>query len=279
MLIPHSSTRKIRVQAPILWCGLTTLMACRGGGAQLGCGSPCPDGMVHIPAGTFEMGSNFEKAFPKEKPIHRVTLSAFCMDRTEVTIDAYAECVKAGKCGEGGGTGLYGCGRLPEHSGRAMNCVTWNQADHYCKQHGARLPTEAEWEYAARGTDGRLYPWGNQEPDRTRYWAGSDPICHFCPTKVGSFPAGASPFGVLDMVGNVQEWVADYYGPYSAAPQTNPLQTVHESQFSRRVQRGAWGGFEPSDIPRKPSRVTQRFGKSEKTTHTSEGFRCAKSLD
>jgi iron(II)-dependent oxidoreductase len=83
-----------------------------------------------------------------------------------------------------------------------MNCVTRDQAAEYCQAQGGRLPTESEWEYAARGTDGRLYPWGNEPPDRTRFWGGDDDrYCPGCPTIVGRFPKGASPFGVLDMIG------------------------------------------------------------------------------
>ncbi len=257
------------------------IAACRSQGPSTGCGAACPEGMVYIPAGTFQMGTDFEHAFSDERPVHQVTLSAFCMDRAEVTIDAYAECIKAGKCGEGGGTGLYGCGKLPEHSGRPMNCVTWTQADRYCKQRGARLPTEAEWEYAARGTDGRLYPWGHEAPNETHYWGGSNDFdCRGCPAKVGSHPGGASPFGVLDMVGNVAEWVADIYAPYSAEPQTNPLQTMPQhDHWPLRVQRGSWGGRDLDGIREKVSRVTGRTGKAETDTHTSEGFRCAKSLE
>lgn len=162
-----------------------------------------------------------------------------------------------------------------------MNCVTWIQADHYCKQQGARQPTEAEWEYAARGTDGRFYPWGDEAPNETHYWGGADdPGCPGCPTKVGSFPAGASPFGVLDMVGNVSEWVADLYAHYTPEPQTNPLQTVPQYAHSPlRVQRGGWGGRAPKDSAKKVSRVTRRGGRSDTDTHTTEGFRCAKSLE
>jgi formylglycine-generating enzyme required for sulfatase activity len=251
-----------------------------GNGARLGCGARCPEGMVLIPAGTFEMGTNFEHAFADERPVHKVTLSAFCLDRTEVTLDAYAQCAQAGKCGKAGGTGLYGCGKLPEHSGRPMNCVTWNQSVAFCKARGARLPTEAEWEYAARGTDGRLYPWGNEAPDRTRFWAGSTEFaCPGCPTKVGSFPAGASPFGVLDMVGNVLEWVADYHAHYPAEPQTNPLQNVPPyPRDPTRVQRGGDGGFGKLAVDERDGRVTRRYSMSEHYTHTGEGFRCAQPL-
>src|SRR5262245_60267408 len=106
----------------VLFGSACAVSACRGAGRSR---SACPEGMVPIPAGTFEMGSDIPEADPDEKPVHRVTLSAFCMDRTEVTLDAYDACVKSGKCKAGGGTGLYSCGKMPEHSGRPVNCVTW----------------------------------------------------------------------------------------------------------------------------------------------------------
>jgi formylglycine-generating enzyme required for sulfatase activity len=236
--------------------------------------------MVHIPAGTFQMGIDIPESYPDEKPVHKVTLSAFCIDRTEVTVDAYDACVKSKKCKSGGGSGLYACSKLPDHSGRPMNCVTWDQAVEYCQAQGARLPTEAEWEYAARGTDGRLYPWGNEPPDRTRFWAGEteDRYCPDCPTKVGQFPKGASPFGVLDMIGNVAEWVADFKGRYPSKPQTNPFNNVPMSDSMRkRVIRGGHAGHRAENALE--SRATLRHGAFGEWTHTTEGFRCAKSIE
>jgi formylglycine-generating enzyme required for sulfatase activity len=265
------------------WTGILLLATGCGAAACHGKGcarSPCPEGMVHIPAGTFEMGIDIPEAYPSEKPVHKVTLSAFCLDRTEVTLDAYDACVKAGKCRQGGGTGLYSCGKLPQHSGRPVNCVTWAQAKEYCEAQAGRLPTEAEWEYAARGTDGRLYPWGDEPPDRTRFWAngGDDRYCPDCPTKVGQYPKGASPFGMLDMIGNVKEWVADYKVQYPAEPQTNPLATVPaEPEFRDRVLRGAHGGYKAADALH--SRATIRRSSPESWTHTTVGFRCSKSIE
>jgi formylglycine-generating enzyme required for sulfatase activity len=225
------------------------------------------------------MGSTHPKAYSDEGPIHKVTLSAFCMDRTEVTLDAYDACVKAKKCAPHSGAGYITCGRLPEHSGRPINCVSWEHADAYCKAQGGRLPTEAEWEYAARGTDGRLYPWGNEPPDRSRFWAGDwdDQICNGCPTKVGQFPKGASPFGVLDMIGNVNEWVADYAADYPTDLQTNPhIKIAPDPNHPRRSIRGGHGGFDPTDASE--SRASRRHDTPGNWTRFSIGFRCAKSL-
>jgi formylglycine-generating enzyme required for sulfatase activity len=235
--------------------------------------------MVHIPAGTFDMGIDIPEAYSDEKPVHKVTLSAFCMDRTEVTLDAYDACVKAGQCSAVANANSISCGKLPENSGRAVNCVTWDQAQAYCKARDGRLPTEAEWEYAARGTDGRLYPWGNEPPDRTRFQGSDDGdrFCPGCPRKVGQFPKGASPFGVLDMLGNVLEWVADYKGPYPKEPRTNPINIPYADGAKRRVIRGDHAGFAPEHALE--ARVTARHATPGSWTHPTVGFRCAKSVD
>ena len=169
-------------------------------------------GRAAIPAGTFTMGdaSNTSKA-------GQVTVSAYCMDRAEVTTAAYATCVKSGKCtaADAGkadnscNAGVTGRGNHP------INCVDWTQATAYCAAQGQRLPTEEEWEYAARGTDGRIYPWGNAEPAGQLCWngegnsLGKDNRNSTC--AVASFPAGNSPFGLSDMSGNVLEWTSSAY--------------------------------------------------------------------
>lgn len=182
----------------------------------------CKSGMKPIPAGTFTMGDaeNTEKA-------GTVTVVAFCMDRTEVTTAAYTKCVKSGKCTEAVSIqdgichgGVTGDGNHP------INCVNSGQATAYCEAQSQRLPTEEEWEYAARGTDGRIYPWGNAEPDGQLCSdrSGRDKPNNTC--TVGNFPKGNSPFGLSDMEGNVSEWTS------SAANASNTVFVIRGSNWT-----------------------------------------------
>ncbi|HZL16448.1 MAG TPA: formylglycine-generating enzyme family protein [Polyangia bacterium] len=163
---------------------------------------------VAIPAGPFTEGSTHGEE--DERPVRKVTLKAFTIDRTEVTRGDYALCVADGKC-PAPVPAAAGDPKLP------VTGVDWNAAQAYCRFAGGRLPTEAEWEKAARGTDGREYPWGNRAECGRANWgnfegegpcAGQNPG-H--PVAVGQYPSGASPYGVLDLGGNVWEWVADKY--------------------------------------------------------------------
>lgn len=180
--------------------------------------------MVFIPGGAFQMGGLNDKAQPDEKPSHKVTLKGFWLDKTEVTNAQYAQCVAAGVCeipNELKSATRSDYYTNPEYADYPVIYVTWNDAKAYCEWAGRRLPTEAEWEYAARGTDFRNYPWGDTDPSEETANFGfknKDTV------KVGSYPAGASPFGILDMAGNVWEWVADYYSAsyYEKSPAENP---------------------------------------------------------
>jgi formylglycine-generating enzyme required for sulfatase activity len=173
-----------------------------------------PHDRVMIPAGPFTQGSTHGEE--DERPARKVTVKSFAIDRTEVTRADYAACVAAGRCkatsdqppGDGAASGNA---KLP------VTGVDWNDAQAYCRYAGGRLPSEAEWEKAARGTDGREYPWGNEIDCARANWgnfegegpcAGKNPG-H--PVAVGQYPSGASPYGLLDMGGNVWEWVADKY--------------------------------------------------------------------
>jgi formylglycine-generating enzyme required for sulfatase activity len=222
----------------------------------------CPTGMVHVPAGSFVMGSPDSVGGDNEHPQHKVTLSGFCIDKTELTVAAFAKCAAAGGCSPIP-TPWSGCNRNGQN--HPVNCVIWSEAKTYCEWAGKRLPTEAEWEYAARGGDGRTYPWGNQDPDKSRLQWLADSTA-----PVGSFPAGASPFGALDMAGNVWEWTADGYGAYAADPQTNP---TGASDSSSRVIRGAgWRAGGADDV-----RAANRgFGTVPTVRSNETGFRCVR---
>ena len=169
--------------------------------------------MVYIPAGEFFMGAqeNDPDAGKVEKPGHWLYLSIYWIDRTEITNAMYERCVKAGDCQPPEKTSsktrpaYYG---EPRYQDYPVIYVSWEDALAYCRWAGRRLPSEAEWEKAARGTESWLYPWGNIPPDIHK--ANFNALLGDT-TKVGAYPAGASPFGVLDMAGNVSEWVADWY--------------------------------------------------------------------
>ena len=200
--------------------------------------------VVRIPAGNFTMGCDERVdrlCFHDEgtRPF-TVYLDEFYIDRHEVTVAEYAACVADGWCGEPDFGGACNWDRQ-DRGNHPINCVDWYQAVDYCVWAGKRLPTEAEWEKAARGTDGRTYPWGNMgftgdtlvanvadttAKEAYRSWAVyeeyEDGFTQTAPVE--SFPEGRSPYGVHDMVGNVWEWVSDWYGEYyyRGAPRSNP---------------------------------------------------------
>jgi formylglycine-generating enzyme required for sulfatase activity len=200
------------------------------------------DGMpaAFIPEGTFRMGALDPEEKRDEKPDHNVTMKGFWMDKLEVTNGMYALCVQAGAC-EPPQTFKSDTRQSyfnnPEFNDFPVVYVTWLQADTYCKWAGRRLPTEAEWEYSARGNDFRTFPWGDERPDSSRgnfnYFVGDT-------TRVGNYPAGDSMFGVLDLSGNVAEWVSDYYDVdyYSQGVTVNPTGPGARSEFHNRVVRG-----------------------------------------
>lgn len=223
--------------------------------------------MVLVPAGTFTMGSTDADAAADsdEKPAHDVTLDAFWLDKFEVTNFQYAQCVNAGGCETSG----YATNTDYNGQNQPVVGVSWQDAANYCAWAGARLPSEAEWEYAARGPDSLLYPWGNQEPScQLANLAG----CVSRPADVGSYLTGASWVGALDMAGNVWEWVNDWYQSdyYTRFVSPNPPgPTEAESDGTKVLRGGAW----PSN--RDLVRCAYRDWSDPHYRIINVGFRCA----
>ena len=212
--------------------------------------------MVYVPAGDFLQGSapTDPEARDVEMPQRTVFLDAFWIDRTETTTAQYQQCVQDGACSPPQDTSSrqrsFYFGNA-EFANYPVIWVSWNMADAYCRWTGRRLPTEAEWEKAARGTDGRLFPWGNELPASSLAnicdancpyeWADRSLNDGYWDTApADAFPAGASPYGALNMAGNVWEWVADFYDPnyYQYAPPTNP--TGPETVGTHILRGGSW---------------------------------------
>lgn len=201
------------------------------------------DGMVqvYIPGGNFQMGGFDGDAQKDEHPTHQVSISPFWMDKLEVTNGMYQLCVLAGSCKspseiKSATRDSYFANK--DFTDYPVIFVSWQDANDYCKWAGRRLPTEAEWELAARGSaDFRRYPWGDQSPDNSL--ANFDNQARDT-MRVGSFPKGASPFGVLDMSGNVWEWVSDFYGAeyYNQSGAQDPTGPNTGSIAKNRVIRG-----------------------------------------
>ena len=232
------------------------------------------DGMVlmFIPAGTFWMGS--ERGNSDQSPVHRVTLDAFWMDQTEVTNGMYTQCVANGICTPPVRTDSNTRSRYygeVDYADYPMIFVNWERAQAYCTWAGRRLPTEAEWEYAARGKlGGATYPWGNDNPSCTLGAVNGvqyDPCSPDDTITVGSF--APNRYGLYDMAGNVWEWVADWYGPYPSGEVENPSGPA--SGDHRVVRGGSWydGGVF--------LRVSYRGWTSLGFSTDSSGFRCASS--
>jgi formylglycine-generating enzyme required for sulfatase activity len=202
---------------------------------------------VYIPAGTFRMGGMDVRRAPNEIPEHDVTLASFWMDQLEVTNAMYALCVGAGGCTppqDSKSQRRPDYFNHPEFKDYPVIYVTWGQAKAYCEWAGRRLPTEAEWERAGRGDDFRTFPWGEDKADgrlaNFNMLVGDT-------SRVGTYPAGASPFGVLDMAGNVAEWVNDFYSfDYSVLLENtlNPTGPATSSNFNRVVRGGSLGDAE-----------------------------------
>jgi formylglycine-generating enzyme required for sulfatase activity len=237
------------------------------------------DDMIHIPAGPFLMGSNDGPA--DERPAHEVTLPAYSIDRFPVTNARFAAFLNAA-AGPGTRERLYDFddpdARIRMRDGRwqadpgferhPVNEVPWGGALAYCRWQGKRLPTEAEWEKAARGVDGRRYPWGNDLPDarRARYGAGWNETA-----PVDAMPAGASPYGVRDMSGNVWEWVSSAYRPY---PYRADDGREDPTPGPVRGTRGGGHGSAAGDLT--TTHRGRHVSRNPASGHHNIGFRCAR---
>ncbi len=265
----------------------------------------CPEEMATIKAGQFFQGSDAKDALDNEKPSHNVTLNAYCIDLYETTAGKYKACSDIGKCKRVTNeldwpeitpkdkrlyAGFCTFGK-PELSDHPINCVSHEMASIYCEAQGKRLPTEAEWEYATRGPDGRVYPWGDDAPTAKHLNAcGGECVTwgkrHGAPfaalypdddgyagtAPVGKFPAGRSRFGPYDVVGNVWEWVADWYAPYGPDAEKNP--TGPATGERRVIRGGAFNGSYASWL-----RPSFRYAQAPSALSYGIGFRCAKSLE
>jgi eukaryotic-like serine/threonine-protein kinase len=248
--------------------------------------------MIYIPNGTFTMGNTVDEAmaecqknrndcqrnwFIDQQPPHSVSLDPYWIDSTEVTNSMYDLCVHAAACqppskfSSQTRTNYF---NNRQYADFPVVYVSWAQARNYCEWAEARLPTEAEWEKAARGTDERIFPWGNFPPtcQLLNYWpvAGGGG-CVGDTTAVGSYPSGASPYGAMDMAGNVWEWISDWYSDtyYLSSPPSNP--TGPATGLKRVMRSGSWGYNEIHAI------ASYRDLYDPAVPGVSIGFRCSRS--
>ena len=248
-------------------CGVacTSGQSCSGGTCVSSTGT-CPSGMVYIPAGSFLMGDS-ETASANAQPPHMVTLSAYCMDLTEVTVAAYRGCTATGCTAPD--TTTYCNWGVTGRDNHPINCVDWNQSRAYCQWRGGDLPTEAQWEYAARGSDvaNHIYPWGNAAPASQLCWSGVTGRSTTCPVQ--SYPGGNSPFGLFDMAGNVWEWTLDFYASYTMPAAIDP--TGPTSGANRVYRGGSWDGAAATVV-----RAAYRIDRTPLLRGDDIGFRCSR---
>jgi len=260
-----------------------------------------PVGMLFVPGGTFTMGTDLGGE-EDEHPAHSAFLKGYWLDVTEVSVRDYMECVNAGACAmyrqDVAKSFRAGADSLFRHPGQPVSGISWEQAKRYCEYRGKRLPREAEWERAARGDDDRKYPWGNSAPDSTIHGCFGrhigTPLGTTC--EVGAYPAGAGPYGHLDLAGNVWEWTADFYDPLayrrpsSERGEPGNCEQIQETQdWLRHENRQGFTGTNPIptecervlrggafNYPASGLRVTNRVHHPGSWRLLMAGVRCAK---
>lgn len=245
--------------------------------------------MVYIPAGIFTMGGDVGE--PDEGPIHQAYLDAYWMDLTEITNGMYALCVEAGGCLPPVDTSSYTHMDYfgnPRYGDFPVIFVDWGMANAYCEWAGVRLPSEAEWEKAARGENALLFPWGEEwdvrkykrlnfadksNPELASDLSANDGYRDTAPVR--SFPTGKSPYGIYDLAGNVWEWIADWYDPlyYTYSPLENPRGPEGPTQeiTMRSTRGGGWVAANENVF-----HTFNRHGVVAESVSSSIGFRCAR---
>jgi formylglycine-generating enzyme required for sulfatase activity len=260
--------------------------------------------MAKIAAGQYFQGSDAKDAGENEKPAHNVALDAYCIDLHEATAGEYEACSNVGKCKRAGTevdwpkitpaekkiySPLCTFGQK-DKADHPINCVSWEMARTYCKAQDKRLPTEAEWEYATRGPDGRVYPWGDEAPTSKHLnacgtecvaWGKKNGVSSealyeeddgFSATApVGKYEAGRSRFGPYDVVGNVWEWVSDWYADYTPDEKKNPAGP--EGGERKVIRGGAFNGSYTAWL-----RPSYRYAQDPNALSYGIGIRCARSL-
>ena len=247
------------------------------GGSGSSTGADLPDGMVLILGSTFDMGCDQSVEETScdldEFPVHAVELSSYAIDITEVTVGAYEDCVVEGGCSPRDTAADSDCNIAVDDAQHPANCVTWSQAAAYCEWAGKRLPSEAQWEFAAEGQGNSRWPWGDApNPNCDLAVIVTDgPGCGTNKTApVGSRPEGSTAAGVADMTGNVSEWVADWYSETAYGEWHDTVDPTGPPSGASRVRRGA--DFESGAVA--SLRVRNRVASDPEVVASTAGFRC-----
>lgn len=269
--------------------------------------------MTEIAGGGYFMGSDDvdQPVLRSAGPAHKVEVASFCIDIHEVTVAKYRTCSDKGECKRAHRDSMWPQGSQSDddwandrtiygalcnegiegHEEHPVNCVSWHQAEAFCEWRGAALPTEAQWEFAARGSDGRVYSWGDAVPDsehmngcgaecvawRAAVELSTTPALHESDdgyvgtAPVGSFPAGKSQAGLFDMAGNVFEWTASEFAPFDEAQRlAEAAKAAPGTRMKRVIRGGAFNSFMPAFAD-----PALRFGQVEDAHPHAVGFRCA----